>query len=176
MHEPELQPVERQWLFEICDTDVPEDFADRVVDASLPTGDVDDGHCAGSVVASVDRRRRRSLLVTGAVALAAILVLSIAALVVGRTDASSERAAAGMQATTDAMKRQCGDCHDARSEGAQPGAVHAFDLSDPAWANGLTDASLRALADRVDARDDIEPGDRDRIQSFVQAELDARNG
>jgi mono/diheme cytochrome c family protein len=174
MHEPELQSHERQWLFDLCDTDVPADFADSVVDASLPTGEPEAEHSASAVV-DLGHRRRRSV-VTGAVALAAILVLSLAALLVGRQNPRAERSRTAMQATTDALQRQCGDCHDKRSEEAKPGAVEAFDLSDPAWADGLTDAGLRALADRVDARDDIDPADRDRIETFVQAELDARRG
>jgi len=79
------------------------------------------------------------------------------------------------------LEAQCGDCHIGAIEGALPGALGVYDLSELEWSARMTAAQLRQLPGRVDvpipAGDvPVDPEQLAALRAFVDAEVEARGG
>jgi hypothetical protein len=86
--------------------------------------------------------------------------------------AAAERDALRGEATLILLPR-CGKCHDGALATAKPAALAVFDLVDPKWPDGLSDAQFGKMAARMKGVGAPEP-ERARIDAFIAAERATR--
>jgi hypothetical protein len=167
MSEPRLGPHERAWLRAVCAPEVPDGFADAVMQAAE----------TGASTPSVASRRigRLAATVGVVVAVAAAVLVWLATVPRPSEDVIRGHGVSRSQATR-ILVAHCGTCHDRSEANAPPAAWTAFDLGDPSWVDGMSADALRALVDRIDARDDVPAVDRRRVGELVAQELASRRG
>ena len=153
-----LTSVQRAALAEWAEASVPDGFADRVMDAW------ERGAAPELVVVPRHTRvfRLRHAVMGVAVAAAAV-VLALWARTSSHDGASVEDAAA---AARPVLLAHCAPCHDASAQGAEAGAIDAFDLHRQTWWSSLSQQQLQALLERSEAPG-ITAGERELVARFV---------
>ena len=72
------------------------------------------------------------------------------------------------------LAHHCSPCHDSTDSEAKPGALDVFDVKQPYWWSSMSDAQLEDASMRVGELEGSTDDDRQRMGTFVQAELRRR--
>lgn len=176
MNEPELESDEREALLRWASCDVPDDFADRVVEQHRHIA----GHATDQLhTAELGRRSRQAARPdtwtawwVGMIAAAAAILLALTLLARDDAPESPEDLVALRQAAGELLARECTPCHLGSSPQAEPAATAVFDLDDPQWDQRMSADQLAVATSRIADR-----GDANEIGGFrryVAAELGRR--
>ncbi|MCX4245380.1 hypothetical protein OEB96_32440 [Paraliomyxa miuraensis] len=91
----------------------------------------------------------------------------------GAVSAEPESTVLGAQAGQ-VLAHHCNPCHDSTLPDAKTGALEVFDLDKPYWWSTMSDAQLEDASLRVRELAGSTDDERERVGTFVQAELQRR--